>query len=128
MIGIITAIAPIIGSAIDAIFPDKTESEKAKAEVNKALIENADKIEKAAADIVLAEARGDGFIQKNWRPLTMLVFLGMVVSYWFGYTPPNATPELVSELFVLIKIGLGGYVVGRSAEKIIPGVIKAMNK
>jgi hypothetical protein len=30
------------------------------------------------------------------------------------------------EVYSLIKIGLGGYVLGRSAEKIAPGVIGAI--
>lgn len=68
--------------------------------------------------LVNAEITSDSWLAKNWRPITMLVFTGIVVMYWFGYQPENMTPETISDLFDLIKIGLGGYVVGRSGEKI----------
>jgi len=48
----------------------------------------------------------------------MLAFVGIVISYWFGYQPVNMTQDTLGDVFDLIKIGLGGYVVGRSGEKI----------
>jgi hypothetical protein len=77
---------------------------------------------KSATSIITAEAKGS-WLSSSWRPITMLVFLGMVVSWWFGYTPVNVTETLVLELFSLIKIGLGGYVVGRSVEKTAKTVV-----
>ena len=42
---------------------------------------------------------------------------------------PDTLPESAAmSVFDLIKIGLGGYVVGRSAEKIAPSVIDAIKK
>lgn len=82
------------------------------------------RIIEAQAAIIKAEAASDSWLTKTWRPLAMMVFLGMVVSWWFGYTPERATEALVLELFGLIKIGLGGYVVGRSVEKVAPAVLQ----
>lgn len=74
----------------------------------------------AKADIIKAEAAaGTGFfagLKQAWRPITMLTFLALVVADSFGLL---ATP-LSSEAWVLLKLGLGGYVVGRSVEKIMP--------
>ena len=67
---------------------------------------------------VQAEASGESWLQRNWRPLTMVWFSFLVGAYWFGYTPENLSEEAVLSLFGLIKLGLGGYVIGRSAEKI----------
>jgi len=67
---------------------------------------------------VQAEAAGESWLQRNWRPLTMVWFSFLVGAYWFGYTPENLSEEAVLSLFGLIKLGLGGYVIGRSAEKI----------
>ena len=67
---------------------------------------------------VQAEAKGESWLQRNWRPLTMVWFSFLVGAYWFGYTPENLSEEAVLSLFGLIKLGLGGYVIGRSAEKI----------
>ena len=67
---------------------------------------------------VQAEATGDSWLQRNWRPLTMVWFSLLVGAYWFGYTPEKLSDAAVLSLFGLIKLGLGGYVIGRSAEKI----------
>ena len=49
----------------------------------------------------------------------MLTLVGLVVSYFFGLAPEYLinNPDIVEELFSIVKIGLGGYVIGRSAEK-----------
>lgn len=80
----------------------------------------------AQQKIIQSEAAGASVLQRTWRPITMLVFLGLVVSFWLGYSPDRVSETLVLELFSLIKIGLGGYVIGRSAEKIIPQVAEVL--
>lgn len=77
------------------------------------------------ANIIMAEAKSDSFLAKNIRPFTILVFLGLVVAYWFGYQPPNLTQEVIQELFTIIKWGLSGYVGGRSVEKITKTIVEA---
>lgn len=69
-------------------------------------------------DVIKAEANGESWLQRNWRPLMMIWFGILVGGYWFGYTPELLSDEAVLSLFGLIKLGLGGYVLGRSAEKI----------
>ena len=78
----------------------------------------------AKASIITAEATGASWLQRNWRPITMLTFLILVVFDTFGMT----TFRLAEEAWTLLQIGLGGYVVGRSAEKIIPKVTEVMGK
>lgn len=67
----------------------------------------------AKAAIITAEAQSQSVIARNWRPVTMLVFLGLVVLDSFGVL----TTPLAPEAWTLLQIGIGGYVVGRSAEK-----------
>ncbi|MFQ3230874.1 3TM-type holin [Reinekea sp.] len=74
--------------------------------------------------IITAEATGQSWLQRNWRPITMLTFLVLVVMDTMGYTEFR----LSAEAWTLLQIGLGGYVVGRSAEKIAPKVTEAMRK
>ena len=50
----------------------------------------------------------------------MLTFLALIVNHWLGIYPTNVTEAQSLELMSIIKIGLGGYVIGRSAEKIAP--------
>lgn len=82
----------------------------------------------AKAEIIVAEAKSESWITRNWRPMTMLAFVCAILGYWFGLTPDTIPPEAVDSMFTLVQIGLGGYVVGRSAEKVVPGIISAWKK
>ena len=72
------------------------------------------------ASINKAEATGRSALQRNWRPISMLTFLVLVVCDSFGWL---ASP-LADQAWVLLQIGLGGYVAGRSAEKITSQVMR----
>lgn len=78
----------------------------------------------AQSSIVVAEAQGGSWIQKSWRPITMLTFLILVVCDSFGWL---ASP-LADEAWTLLQIGLGGYVAGRSLEKITPKISEALKR
>lgn len=75
---------------------------------------------KAQASIVTAEATGQSWLQRNWRPITMLTFLVLVVMDSLNLLQNRLAPQA----WTLLQIGLGGYVVGRSAEKIVPALLK----
>jgi hypothetical protein len=79
------------------------------------IIEYETKLLASKTSIITAEANGQSWMQRNWRPLTMLTFLGLVVCDSFGWL---ANP-LAAEAWTLLQIGLGGYVAGRSGEKIV---------
>lgn len=66
--------------------------------------------------VTMAEAQGQSWLQRNWRPITMLTFLILVVCDSFGLL----AFRLADDAWTLLQIGLGGYVVGRSVEKIAP--------
>ena len=68
----------------------------------------------ARAAIVNSEAQSDHWIVASWRPVVMLTLTSLVVVDSFGWL---ANP-LSGEAWLLLQIGLGGYVVGRSGEKI----------
>lgn len=74
----------------------------------------------AKKTIITAEAQSQSVIARNWRPITMLTFLGLVVLDSFGVLPFR----LAEEAWMLLQIGLGGYVVGRSAEKVTQVISK----
>lgn len=64
--------------------------------------------------VVTAEAKSEHFVVAAWRPITMLTFLTLAVGDSLGLL---ATP-LKDEAWMLLQLGLGGYVAGRSGEKI----------
>lgn len=78
----------------------------------------------AKSKIILAEAKSEHWLTATWRPITMLTLLLLIVLDQTGVL----AFRLADQAWTLIQIGLGGYVVGRSAEKIVPGIIKALKK
>ena len=76
------------------------------------------------SSIIIAEANSQSWIARNWRPISMLTFLVLVVLDSFGWLASPLAPEA----WMLLQIGLGGYVVGRSMEKIVPKVVDTMKK
>jgi len=76
----------------------------------------------AQSQIILAEAKGESWLQRMWRPITMLVFVAIVVAKWFGLTDSNIPDNLEMKLMSIIQLGIGGYIVGRSGEKIIKSI------
>ena len=68
----------------------------------------------ARAEIVNSEAQSEHWIVASWRPIVMLALTALVIVDSFGWL---ANP-LSEEAWLLLQIGLGGYVVGRSGEKI----------
>lgn len=72
------------------------------------------KLLESRTSIIVAEAQGHSWLQRSWRPITMLTFLGLVCLDSFGLL----AFRLSDEAWLLLQIGLGGYVAGRSVEKI----------
>jgi hypothetical protein len=131
----IAALLPILGSIgsqiAKSLFPDpadETKRQEIETQFQAQIVANAAAIEAAAAGIINTEAASTHWLAANWRPLTMLVFVGLIVSRWLGYSAENMTEAEYLSIYDLVKIGLGGYVVGRSAEKIVPKIIDARRK
>ncbi len=111
-----------IGGVIDGIFTNDEERQKAKNEILVKILDKSHDLEKLKSDIILSETKGN-FLQRSWRPILMLSF-GFVVIYAKFVAPAFGLPSapLEDEFWQLLQFGIGGYVVGRSAEKIIKDV------
>jgi hypothetical protein len=83
-------------------------------------------VQLAGLGVVKAEAQGESFLQRNWRPITALTLVWLLVSYFYGWTAPNLTPQIIDWLFRIIETCLGGYTIGRSGEKIARTVAPAL--
>lgn len=113
---------PILNLAdtvIDKVIADKDLAQQLKSQMAIAVINQMDNELKVAKDVIVAEAQGDSWLQRNWRPVTMLTFVGLIVAHWLGLTAPNLSEEQVLSLMSIVQVGIGGYVVGRSAEKVM---------
>ena len=110
---LITAVASII----DKVIPDPVAAADAKLKV----LELEQKGQLApmfeAAKVIIAEAQAGGIAAK-WRPLVMLTFTALIVARWLGFSAPFISQDEIMKLWNIVEFGLGGYVVGRSGEKI----------
>lgn len=81
------------------------------------------KFVQAQAQIISSEAKSEHWITSAWRPLTMLIFTAIIANNYilvpyinsFGASVPIL--ELNDQMWELLKLGIGGYIVGRSVEK-----------
>ena len=108
---------------VDDVVEDKDEANRLKLQIQRQLIETKGSELEAQAKIVLAEAQGS-WLPRNWRPLLMVVFAGLVVAHWFGFTASNIPASVENSLLNIVLVGVGGYVMGRSAEKVVTKVNK----
>lgn len=125
---LIPALAPIVGQIVGNLFPDPTEKAKAEAEAMRQLLAHQGEIEAAAAKIIQTEAASTHWLAANWRPLTMITFTALIVARWMGWVAPNLSEAEYLKLWSIIEFGLGGYVVGRSVEKVAPAIATAMKR
>ena len=119
---LLPALMPILGDALRRLFPDAEARQRAEAEINAALIARAGDLEQAAAAIVKAEAQSEHWLAASWRPILMLTFGALIVARWLGWSAPGISEPEVLKLWSIVELGLGGYVIGRTAEKIVPQV------
>jgi len=109
---------------IDKLIPDKQAQAEAKIKLL-ALQQSGDLKElESAMNIIVAEAKSEHWVTAAWRPITMLIFVSIIANNYILYPYLSLfwtdAPALVvpDPLWDLLKIGIGGYVVGRSAEKV----------
>lgn len=107
---------------LDKLFTSKEEKIKAENVIKQILIEKQLELQKMQTEIIVTEAKGN-WLQRSWRPILMLAF-GFIVIYVKFIAPlfDLKIPELENEFWNLLQLGIGGYVIGRSAEKISQNV------
>ena len=125
---LLSVLAPILTQIVGGLFPDPVEKCKAEAEVMKQLLDSQGELEKATSEIIKTEAASEHWLAANWRPLTMLTFVALIVARWFGWAAPNLSENEYLKLWSIVEIGIGGYVIGRSVEKIAPTIAGALKK
>ena len=124
-------LAQIGGQVAKNLFPDPADAQKRQEAENQftlGVMQHANAIEQAAAEVVKAEAASGHWLAANWRPITMLVFVGLICARWWGFTAPGMTEAEYLSIYDLVKIGLGGYVVGRTFEKLAPSIADVIGK
>ena len=115
-----TVLKDLMSGGLDKLFTSKEEKIIAENALIKANYISSKQLElqKMQTEIIVTEAKGN-WLQRSWRPILMLAF-GFIVIYVKFLAPlfDLKIPELENEFWNLLQLGIGGYVVGRSAEKI----------
>lgn len=113
---------------IKRIFPDKDAQVQAQAKLNELKISGELEQISNQYTVITTEAKSEHTITSTWRPITMLTFVFIIANNYIIYPYlslfwPHA-PHLVlpPDMWALLKIGLGGYVIGRSGEKIATAI------
>lgn len=118
----------LAGKVFDKIFPNPQQAAEAKLKLFEMQQAGELKLLEGQVEIITAEAKSESWLASSWRPITMLVFTCLIVARWFGWAAPNLSPEEYIKLWSIVELGLGGYVIGRSAEKIAPAIATAFKK
>jgi hypothetical protein len=125
-----------IFSGIDSISTTQEEKDKIKLEVEKvqtafmlqmATLKN--DVVKEQAAIIRAEVGKGNWLTASWRPILMLTFgfviLYSVVAPSFG-APPIDMTQIPDRFWGLVTVGVGGYVGGRTLEKVTPAIVDGL--
>lgn len=118
----VSAVAGVVQSIINE-FP--TPEQKAQAQQALAQMYLNGQLQQMTqqAGVVTAEANSTNRLASSWRPLLMYVFMAIIVNNYivapylqamFHFGLQLAIPP---DMWELLKLGVGGYIVGRSIEK-----------
>lgn len=123
-----------ISKILDAYIHDVELRRKLEADLQAKLVDHLGREMALEQSIILAEINSDSWLTKTWRPLLMLSFLGFLgfvglalplADLIAGHTLPfnPRWGALPPEFWNFLSVGIGGYVGGRSLEK-IAGVVQ----
>lgn len=117
-------IATAVGNTLDQTFTSDEEKQAKKNELIEIITSKMSEVISYQRDILIKELDGNG-LQRNWRPIVMLAFAFIVVYRYF--IAPVFHLDLIdmpAKFWDLLELGLGGYVIGRSVEKVADTVTK----
>ena len=120
-------IISVVSSVLDKVIPDNNAKEKAKADIEKALIDNAAQINLAQAETNKIEANHRSVFIAGWRPFlgwvcgvgfAWIFVLNPILQWGLALYGINATlPQLQTDVLMELTIALLGLAGLRSWEK-----------
>lgn len=109
-----------VGELIGRLTLPAREKRELETEILKLVNGREREMAEAQASVVKAESTGN-WLQRSWRPLVMLTFAVIILIGTFTSLPILADS---SRFWDLLEIGLGGYVIGRSGEKMLGAIAR----
>lgn len=129
--GAATELVSATGNVLDNLITNPEERLKARQAIGEAIMGRLNELASYQRDILNTELQGTK-LQRNWRPLVMLAFASIIVYHYFlqpllGFWWQVPAIELPERFWGLLELGLGGYVIGRSIEKVATTVTENMD-
>lgn len=116
----ITSVADAVSGLVERLTLPAREKKQLEADVLRLLLEREKELLRVRAALLQEEGKGN-WLQRSWRPLVMLTFAAVIL---IGTFTNISILSDTSRFWDLLEIGLGGYVVGRSGEKILMTLAK----
>ena len=116
----ITSVADAVSGLVERLTLPAREKKQLEADVLRLLLEREKELLRVRAALLQEEGKGN-WLQRSWRPLVMLTFAAVIL---IGTFTNISILSDTSRCWDLLEIGLGGYVVGRSGEKILMTLAK----
>lgn len=92
-----------------------------RAELYGKILDITSKVTELQSNVIITEM-GGSWLQRNWRPLLMLICI-IIIAWNYMFVPVighNLRQMILpKQLWNLLTIGVSGYIVGRSGEKIV---------
>ena len=124
---------PLIGTVIDRVVPDKAGAEKAKQEIERSLIENANKLNLAQIEVNKVEASNSNIFVSGWRPAIgwscafgfFWLFIGYPLADWILHLNgvEQELPKIDANVLMELTFGMLGMAGLRTFEK-LKGITK----
>jgi hypothetical protein len=118
----VSAVAGVVQSIINE-FPNPEQKAAAQATLTQMYITGDLQKMATAAGVITAEAASTNRFTSSWRPMLMYVFMAIIANnyilapYLHAMFHVGVTLDIPPDMWDLLKLGVGGYVVGRSVEK-----------
>jgi len=122
---LLSGILPGLFDVIDQTVTDKDQAAQIKHSLKTQILNNQAGTLQAQAKLVLGEIQGESWLQRNWRPILMLVVVSIVANNYLisPYLGMMIGRQIVlvlpDRLWDLMTLGVSGYVMGRSGEKMV---------
>lgn len=113
-----------VGGVVERLTLPAREKKQLEADVLRLLLEREQDLIQARAALLQEEGKGN-WLQRSWRPLVMLTFAAVIL---MGTFTNISILSDSSRFWDLLEIGLGGYMVGRSGEKMAEAIFKLKAK
>ncbi|MEN3229170.1 3TM-type holin [Methylorubrum rhodesianum] len=120
----------VLGPVLQKVIPDEGKRAEAQAELQRAMLDQQADLNKAMADVMKADASSESKWARNARPAVVFWALAMIT--WVGVISPMiglqaetvaALKGVPEDLWSLLSVGIGAYMLARSVDKIVPQVL-----